>query len=109
MITIEWLRQFKIEGYAIFDIVISFIGVFLLSPILSRIVSVVRLKVSRKSWLFLTLPLSILIHVIVGNFTLMTRNFLDLNNHYILKIFIILLVILGIKDIKIKGSIKKAK
>lgn len=109
MITIDWLRQFRIEGFAIFDLSVSFLGVFLLSPLLSRFAELFSLRVSKKSWLLLTLPLSILIHIIVGNMTLMTKNFLDPQNHYILKTIIILLVIFGIKDVRLIKHNKNVK
>jgi len=97
---IEDLRQFKVLDYAVFDFVVSFLGVYLLSPLLSKIFSVFKIKVSRKSWLLLTLPVSILIHYLVQNLTPMTKDFLDLNNNYLLKIVILTLLFLGLKDIK---------
>lgn len=100
MFTVEYLRSFKILEYAIFDFVLSFLGIYLLSPLLSKLFSKVRLNISRKSWLLLTLPLSIIIHSFVGTITPMTENFLDLKSHYLLKIFIVILTYFGLKDIK---------
>lgn len=55
--------------------------------------------------MYLTLPISILVHIAVGNYTKMTTNFLDLNSNYILKVFILLLLVLGLKGIKfVHGS-----
>ena len=106
MTTIETLREFRIFDYAIFDFVASFIGVYLLAPILSKLFLKLKVKISRKSWLLLTLPISILTHLLSGNMTLMTENFFDLQGHYILKIIIITLLILGLKDIKFQASKK---
>ena len=100
MITIEFLRQFRIGGYALFDLAMAFLGMLVLSPVLSKLFLKLKVKIPRKNWLFLTLPISILAHVLVGNMTLMTKNFLDVNSHYVLKILIICLMILGVKDIK---------
>jgi hypothetical protein len=47
------------------------------------------------------LPIGIIAHLLVGKITPLTKNFLDLKSHYILKIIIIALIILGIKGIKI--------
>ncbi len=101
MISIEYLRQFKFLDYAIFDLVLSFVGIYLLAPLLSKIFLKLRLKISKKSWMFLTLPISILVHIMVGNMTPMTKYFLDIQDHYVLKIIILGLLALGIKDIKI--------
>ncbi len=101
MFNIEFLRSFKLIDYAIFDFVASFLGIYLLSPILTKLFSIIKLKVTRKSWLLLTIPVSILVHYLVGNITPMTEDFLNLNAHYFLKGIIILMTYLGIKDIKI--------
>jgi len=89
MITIEFLRSYKLLDYAIFDFVVSFLGVYLLSPILTKLFLLFKIKVSRKSWLLLTIPVSILVHYLVGNITPMTKDFLNLNGSYLLKIIII--------------------
>ncbi len=102
MSLLETLRQYTIFNYAIFDIVISFGGIYLLSPILTKIFKIIKLDIPRKSWMYLVLPLSIISHIIVGTFTPMTKNFLDLNSYYVLKIVIIILFVLAIKNIKIK-------
>ncbi|MBU0577776.1 hypothetical protein KKF73_04385, partial [Patescibacteria group bacterium] len=86
---IEFLRQFRISGYAVFDFVVAFLGIYLLSPLLSKIFLKLRIDIPRKSWLFLTLPIGIAVHLLVGEMTPMTKNFLDINSHYILKILIL--------------------
>ncbi len=101
MINLEYLRQFRIGGYAIFDLTLSFIGMFFLSPLLSKIFSLFRIIIPKKNWLILTLPISIVVHLLVGNITLMTKNFFDLKGDYALKILIIGLTIYGLKGIKI--------
>ncbi|MDO8499210.1 MAG: hypothetical protein Q7S66_00945 [bacterium] len=101
MLTIEYLRQFRIFGYAYFDLSLAFLGIGLLSPLLSKIFLKFRIKIPTINWLILTLPISILIHIAIGKFTPMTKNFLDPHDHYILKIIIIGLLFLGIRGIKI--------
>jgi len=101
MTILEFLRQFRVGGYAIFDFVVSFLGIYLISPRLSRIFLKLRLDIPKRNWLFLTLPLSILIHLLVGTITPMTRDFFDIHGHYILKILILGLLIFGIRGIKI--------
>lgn len=100
MFSVDYLRSFKIAEYAIFDIVISFVGVYILAPLLSRLFLKINLNVPRISWLFFTLPLSIIVHFLVNNITPMTRNFIDIHGNYGLKIIILILIILGIQNIK---------
>ncbi len=101
MVTIEFLRQFRFGGYAIFDFVLAFVGIYLISSSLSKIFLKFRIYIPKQNWLFLTLPISILTHLLVGKITPMTRNFLDIHGHYILKIVILILLFFGLKSIKI--------
>jgi hypothetical protein len=101
MITIELLRQFRIGGYAVFDFAAAFLGIFLLSHLLSKIFRLIKLDIPKQNWLFLTLPIAILVHLLIGKMTPMTKNLLDLSGHYVLKIIILCLIILGIRGIKI--------
>ncbi len=100
MIPIEFFRQFRFGGYAIFDFVVSFLGIYLLAPLLSKLFRKLGLDIPRLSWIYFTLPIGIISHILVGNITPMTRDFLDLHDHYILKIIILVLLVLGIKGIK---------
>ena len=97
--TIEFLRQFKIGEYAIFDLSISFLGIYLISPLLSKIFLKIGLKIPKYNWLYLTLPFSILIHLLFGRITPMTKYFIDFHGHYLLKLLIISPVFLGLRGI----------
>ena len=99
VMTIELLRQFRIGGYAIFDLLVSFLGIYLLAPILTKFLLKYKINIPKIGWLYLTLPLSIVVHLMVGNMTQMTRDFLDPNGHYIIKLIIIGLFIMGMKTI----------
>lgn len=106
MNTIEFLRQFRIAWYAIFDLVVAFVGIYLLAPLLSKLFLKLKISVPRRNRVFLTLPLGILVHLLVWNITAMTRDFIDLHGHYVLKIVILISIFFGMKGIKI---IKKDK
>lgn len=101
MFNLAYLRSFRISDYAVFDIAISFIGIYLLSPLLTRLFHYLRLEIPLTSWLLFTLPLGILAHLLVGTETLMVQQFLDPRGHYLLKFVLITLLALGIKGIKI--------
>jgi hypothetical protein len=101
MIPIEYLRQFRLGSYAIFDLVAAFLGMYLLGPLLSKLFRKLRLDIPRYNWVYLTLPIAILSHLLAGNITPMTRDFLDINSHYLIKLIILASLILGIRGIKI--------
>ena len=100
MVPIEYIRQFRLSGYAIFDFVAVFLGFCILAPLLSKLFLKFRLDIPKKNWFFLSLPMSIPIHLLVGQMTPMTRDFLDVKGHYLLKIIILSLLILGLRGIK---------
>ena len=80
-----FLRQYHIFDYAIFDLTASFVGIYFLAPMLSHMMRWFRLDIPRQSWLLFTLPIGILIHIMVGKYTPMTQDFLDLHGHWVLK------------------------
>lgn len=100
MISIKYIRQFRIGGYAIFDLVFVYFGMYLLSPLLTRIFQKIGIDIPHKNWLYLALPIGILVHVLIGQITPMTKNFFNLNDNLILKIIIVLMVIMGLRGIK---------
>jgi len=100
MNTIESLRSFRVGGYAVFDFTVSFLAMALLGPLFSNIFKRLGIVIPVKNWFFLTLPLSIVVHLLIGNHTLMTKNFIDLNAHYFLKAIILILTFLGFWGIK---------
>jgi len=101
MITLELIRQFRLGGYAIFDFAVAFLGVYLLSSFLSKIFLKFRIAIPKQNWLFLTLPISVFVHLAIGKITPLTKGFLDPNGSWVLKLVILGLFILGIKGIKI--------
>lgn len=102
MTTLEFLRSFRIFEYAIFDFALSFLGIFLLSPFLSKLFLKMNIIVPKKNWIILTIPLSILIHIIFLNFTPLTKNFLDYQNHFLLKGLVLACLFLGLRGIKMQ-------
>jgi len=95
------MRQFRFNGYAIFDLLVSLLGIYLLSPLLSKIFLKIKINVPRKNWVFLTLPIGILIHLSFKIITPMTRDFLDFSGYYLLKILIMVLLFFGLNGVKI--------
>jgi len=103
---IAYFRQFRIEGFTIFDSGASFLGVYILAPLLTRLFRLFGIEISRKSWLYLVLPMGILGHLLSGTKTPMTEEFLDPRGYYPLKLIILILLFMGLKDIKIAKKIE---
>jgi len=104
MTTIEFLRQFRVGDFAIFDFAAAFLGIYLASSFLSRIFLKIKIKIPKRNWVFLTLPIAIIIHLLIGNITPMTRDFLDIGGHYVLKLVIIVSLVCGLWGIKRVGN-----
>jgi len=100
MNTITFLRQYHLGNYAIFDLTLAFLGMYFLAPLLSGIFRKLGFVVPVRSWLYLTLPISIVAHLAVGRMTTMTSDFLDPQGHYLLKAIIFLFLVMGIQGIK---------
>ena len=96
----EMIRRFRLGEYAVFDLVLAFVGVYWAAPLLSRICRRFGVEVPRQSWLLLTLPLGILVHLLIGSMTRMTREFINPDGDYLLKILILGLVLLGVRGMK---------
>lgn len=97
---ISFLRQFRIGGFAIFDFATAFLGILILSPLLSWIFRKFGLEIPKKNWLFLTLPIGIVVHLLIGRQTILTSEFIDIKNHYLLKATIVGLFVLGMRGIR---------
>jgi len=87
-------------GYAVFDFAASFLGMFLLSPLLSGLARRVGWQVPRMNWVYLVLPIGIAAHLASGNLTPMTLDFIDPRSHYLVKAAVISFLILGLRNIK---------
>jgi len=98
---ISTLRQPRIFSYAIFDLALTFLAMWLLAPWLSKLALRAGVIIPEISWVIWALPLGISVHLLVGSMTPMTEHFLDLNGYYLLKIFILFLIVFGLRGIKV--------
>jgi len=100
MTTLEYIRHFRFFDYAIFDLTISFIGMYLISGILSKFFSKINIYIPKINWVFLTLPIGIIAHLIFRIITPMTKYFFDMSGYYVLKIIILISLIFGLRGIR---------
>jgi len=97
---ISTLRQFKIGPFAIFDTVISYLGLFLIAPILTKIFRGVHLEISRASWLWFVLPLSVVFHFFFSQQTPLIKLLVS-SNGYVAIIILLAMVYMGARTIRV--------
>ena len=96
MLSIEYLRSFRIGGYAVFDFTVSYIGVYLLAPYLSKMFKQFGVKINKAQWLYLTLPLAVFVHLLFGQKTPLTVQLMEPRGYYVLKLVILGMIYKGI-------------
>lgn len=99
---ISLLRQFRIGPFAVFDFAISYLGLYLLSPLIIKFFSIFNITVTKANIMWLVLPASILIHIAIGRYTPLTKMFLNTSDYYLLKILVIYMLYAGLKGILFK-------
>jgi hypothetical protein len=97
---IDSLRQFRVGGFALFDFAVSFLGMLALSPLLTGLFKRMGVHVPKRNWVILTLPISVLVHTLVGKMTPLTKDFLDPSGHYLAKAIMIVCLFFGIYGIR---------
>lgn len=64
MVSLEYIRQFRIGPFTIFDTVSAYLGILILAPLLEWLTSKINLKIPVISWMWFTMPLSVIFHII---------------------------------------------
>lgn len=100
MSTIEYLRQFRVGGFAVFDFTAGFLGMIIVSPLLSWLFLKIGVQIPKRNWIILMLPISVIAHVLFKTYTPLTKEFLDPSGHYLVKIIVIACCIFGLMGIK---------
>ncbi|MFZ3301530.1 MAG: hypothetical protein WA152_02345 [Microgenomates group bacterium] len=103
MFSIEYLRQFKIGPFAIFDTVSAYLGILLLAPLLTWLFSKVNLKIPVVSWLWFTMPLSVIFHFLFSQPTPVIKILTSPNQpqFYITLLMLLIMVYMGFRKISI--------
>lgn len=103
MFSIEYLRQFKIGPFAIFDTVSAYLGILLLAPLLTWLFSKVNLKIPVVSWLWFTMPLSVIFHLLFRQTTPVIKILISPNQlqFYITLFTLLIMVYVGFRKISI--------
>jgi len=105
--TIEQLREYRIVEFAIFDFVASYLGIYLISPILIWIFKKAKIQTDKSAWLFFVLPISVIVHIIFGRITPLTKLVISMNSGIIAKIIVGISTFFGFKHTSFKPEEKK--
>ncbi|MFA5932591.1 MAG: hypothetical protein WCV81_04930 [Microgenomates group bacterium] len=97
---IEVLRQYRVGPFTLFDTLIAYIGIFLVAPLFSKLFARFNISISRSSWLWLTLPIGVIFHLIFQVHSPFMKTLLDPNGNYIAKIVLIFMLFMGLRNIK---------
>jgi len=106
MISLEYVRPFRMGPFAIFDTVTAFLGILILSPLLTWLAAQLHLKISTRAWLWFTLPLAVIFHVIFQQSTPLMK-ILSNPGHvefYIAISILVAMTYMGLRKIK-KGMV----
>jgi hypothetical protein len=97
MSLIKTLRSYRIGKFAIIDFVATILSVILLHYLFNYISdkSNINIRFNIINGLFLAFPIGVFAHIIFGIKTPLNDMVMDMNNHYLLKIVLIALVLLG--------------
>jgi hypothetical protein len=93
---LQILRQFKIGPFAVFDTVTAYLGVFLIAPLLTKLFSKMNIIISRAGWIWLTLPISVLFHLVFRQNTPFMKMLLDQRYLFIPVIMLIGMFYMGV-------------
>ncbi|KKR48191.1 MAG: hypothetical protein UT84_C0045G0002 [Candidatus Curtissbacteria bacterium GW2011_GWA1_40_16] len=104
---INILRQFRIGPFAVFDFLIAYLGIFLLSSTLTKYFAKIHLYFSRTDWLFLTLPIGLLFHLTLRLRTPLTKMVMDPHGFYAIKALILFMLFMGFRKCRNPQNIKK--
>jgi hypothetical protein len=100
VIDIVYLRQFRIGPYAIFDFVVSYLGIYIVTPVLSAVCSKIHLNISRSGWMWLTLPISVVFHLVFHQQTPFMKALINPDHYYSEALVILFMVYMGIKNVQ---------
>jgi uncharacterized integral membrane protein len=102
MDVISIFRQYRIGPFTIFDTVTAYVGIFLIAPLLTKIFSKIHINFSRAGWLWLTLPISVIFHLIFRQNTPFMKMLLNPHQFqfYLGIIILLFMSYMGLRKIK---------
>lgn len=96
----------RIGPFRAFDTILTILVVFLLAPLLTKIAAKFSLRIERNQWFWLLIPISVVVHLAIKQETALTKMILDPSNYFLVKLIVLVMLIMGIKDIRVIKSKK---
>ncbi len=97
MITLEYLRSFRIYNFSVFDFTLAYLGIYLLVPLLNKLISFTHRELSHWQWMLLVLPISVIFHLATANMTPLTKLAIDPHGGYLLKAMLLAMLYFGLR------------
>jgi hypothetical protein len=97
MITLEYLRSFRICNLSVFDFATAYLGIYLLVPLLNKIISPTHRQLTHWQWMLLVLPISLIFHLLFGNMTPLTKLAIDPYSGYAFKVLLLVMLYFGLR------------
>lgn len=100
---IEILRQYRVGPFAIFDFVTAYLGIFIVAIAISKLFPKINNHIPISSWLWLTLPIGVVVHLVLQINSPLIKMLLDLNGSYLVKVVFLFMLFMGFRGIKFKS------
>ncbi len=97
---IDTLRQYRLGPFAIFDFATAYLGMLFVAPLIKKLFLWFNLRITTASILWLVLPLSIIVHILIGQKTALTNMFLDPTHYYTIKVLMVIMTVKGVWGIR---------
>jgi hypothetical protein len=96
------LRLYKIGPFTIFDTGTAYLGIFIIAPLLTKLFSKIHINIPRSGWMWLTLPISVLFHLILFQDTPLMKMLSNPNQiqFYVVIIILVFMTYMGLRNIK---------
>jgi len=99
---VAYMRTFRIGPLSAPDLLVPYLLVYLIAPLLSRLAArFLGLRVTRAAWMWLMLPFSVILHLVLRLDTPFELIALDPHGHYLAKIVLLAMIILGLRGISL--------
>ncbi len=102
------LRQLRIGPFTIFDTVIAYVAIYLLAPLLTKLFSKIHIHIFRIGWLWLTLPIGVIFHLVLHINTPFMKMLLNPSGDYLAKIVLLFMLYMGLKNIRVSKQINNS-
>lgn len=94
------LRQYRIGPFPIFDTALAYVGILIISPLLTWLFSKIHVRIPWYSWLWFTVPLSVVFHILFHVNSPLMKMLFDLKTAIPVVIVLIVMMFMGGRSIK---------